>query len=178
MIVECLSFGSLWWLRPGNSNDDPRKFTTKAAVFNTTGFCHGAREHRNWTVAGVVRFNAGTLNEQRIYQDDLIQEQFHAPGLERMGSWNRLLLSRKVRHMQYPDAILVNIRSQTVGRIVFGSHWRTSGIRIVASSSFGDEQETLLLMTPDSEITTQTGKWRCVCNKSIMSLVQAATRTC
>jgi hypothetical protein len=168
MIVECISFGSLWWLRPGADPHDSLKYTSHAAVFNTTGFCWGARERRNWTVPGVVRFNAGTLGEQRITPDLLTCGKFQAAGIERSGSWNRLLLTRKVRRQLAPDAMLVGLCSSSFGVICFGSDWRTEGVRVIASSSLGREQESLLLMAPGSEFTTTKGTWRCECNNSMM----------
>ena len=41
MVIRCLTFGSLWWLRPGNQVSDPLRFSAHAAVFNTTGFVSG-----------------------------------------------------------------------------------------------------------------------------------------
>ena len=176
MIVECLSFGSLWWLRPGSVHDDPMKFTSRAAVFNTTGFRTGGRTRRNWIVAGVLRFNAGTLSEQRINPEMLTEGKFQTSGIERSGTWNRLLFTRKVRGRCVPDALLVNARSGTFGLIAFRSSWRTQGVRVVASSSFGREQESLLLMMPGTEISTRLGNWRCECNNSMMNLVQTSVR--
>ncbi len=66
MIVHCISFGTLWWLRPGTDNESSLKFSCQAAVFNTTGFISGSRERRNWIVPGVIRFNLGTCMEQQV----------------------------------------------------------------------------------------------------------------
>jgi hypothetical protein len=171
MIVECHSFGSLWWLRPGSEHDDSMKFTSRAAVFNTTGFRTGARERRNWTVAGVLRFNAGTLSEQRINPETITEGKFQTKGMERSGSWNRLLFTRKVRSQLLPDAMLLNAHSGIFGTIAFRSSWRTQGVSVIASSSFDGGQESLLLMTPGSEISTRLGNWRCECNHLKMNLV-------
>ena len=59
MMLRCLSFGSLWWLRPGEDREDSQRYVARAALFNTTGFIHGAQTRRLWLVAGVVRINAG-----------------------------------------------------------------------------------------------------------------------
>jgi hypothetical protein len=175
MIVDCVSFGTLWWVRPGSRDDDPFRYTSNAAIFNTTGFRNGARERRNWIVAGVLRFNAGTLNEQRIRPVNLEIGKFQTPGIERCGSWNRLLFMRKVKRQTQPDAMLVKIQSCTMGRVTFGSPWRTEGVRLVASSFHRGEQESLLLMTEGSEMTTTTGKWRCECSNSKMGLIHSTT---
>ena len=171
MIVVCLSFGSLWWLRPGESADTSLKFTGHAAIFNTTGFRWGARERRNWTIPGVLRFNAGTLADQRVHPEMMVGGKFQATNVEHRGSWNRLLLIRKVRRQVPPDAMLVNVRSVALGSIAFGANWRSSGVRVIASSSLGGEQETLLLMAAGSEFTTSKGTWRCQCINSTMNCV-------
>jgi hypothetical protein len=169
VIVDCLSFGSLWWLRPGETADSSLKFSGHAAIFNTTGFRQGAGERRSWTIPGVLRFNAGTLADQRLRPEMLIGGKFQATNVEHRGSWNRLLLLRKVRRQVPPDAMLVNVRSVTVGSIAFGANWRSSGVRVIASSSFGGEQETLLLMAAGGEFTTSKGTWRCQCINSTMN---------
>ena len=94
MVVHCVNFGSLWWLRPGNHTSDPLRFSSHAAVFNTTGFVSGSRERRLWHIAGVIRINLG------MHRDTDDARRFEAAryeciGLERRGEWNRLLLDRK-----------------------------------------------------------------------------------
>ena len=175
MIVQCLTFGSLWWLRPGRDKEHPERFTSQAAVFNTTGFCQGARERRKWIVAGVIRFNAGTILEQRLNPVDFKGGYFQTCGLERSGSWNRLLLLRRSRAVSVPDAVLVTVQKKDFGRLRFGSEWRTPGVRIVAASVHGEEQETLLWMQVGSEITTEKGTWRCLQNNGKVQLSQIET---
>src|SRR5580698_5534865 len=106
MIVHCVSFGTLWWLRPGNDNESSLKFSSQAAVFNTTGFISGSRERRNWIVPGVIRFNLGTCMEQRVNPERQQQTRFFSSGLERMGTQNRLLLSRQVKANAPVDLLL------------------------------------------------------------------------
>lgn len=160
MIVHCLSFGSLWWLRPGNNLDSDARFTSEAAVFNTTGFISGARERRNWIVAGVVRFNVGTCLEQRIRPEQIEQGKFSSPGPERNGVQNRLLLTGKVKANTPADLLLVCISSEQHGRISFDSEWRSKGVRILTASEFRDRQESLVLVPPDGYVKTNLGEWR------------------
>jgi hypothetical protein len=160
MILHCLSFGALWWLRPGDNDLDPEKFTSRAAIFNTTGFHQGSRERRSWTVPGVVRFNAGTCHEQRLQIGDMQAGIFETPGLERCGAQNRLLLRRKVKPSVPADMVLVRVDSDSAGRIDFGQEWRSPGIRVVAASAFSGRQQTLLLMPWSARITTEEATWR------------------
>jgi hypothetical protein len=59
MVIHCIDFGSLWWLRPGDDAADAYRFSAHAAIFNTTGFVSGCRERRFWHTSGVVRLNLG-----------------------------------------------------------------------------------------------------------------------
>ena len=174
MIIHCVSFGTLWWLRPGREDASSAKFTSQAAIFNTTGFKQGARERRNWIIAGVVRLNAGTCFDQRIRPEQIQQERFMSPGLERNGSQNRLLLTRKVRAGTPVDMLLVRISCVEYGRISFNSEWRSRGIRVLAASEFHHKQETLLLMPPDGQVATASGNWRCLWTGSTATLTRTA----
>lgn len=174
MIIHCLSFGTLWWLRPGNDDDSATRFTSQAAVFNTTGFVSGSRERRNWIIPGVVRFNAGTCLEQRIRPDQIVQGHFSSPGIERNGSQNRLLLTRKVKANGPADILLACISCNEHGRISFDSEWRSRGVRILAASEFRRQQESLVLLPPDGHIRTTLGKWRCIWTGSTATLTRMA----
>lgn len=160
MIVRCLSYGSLWWLRPGQDVTDSRRYNSHAAIFNTTGFSDGARERRNWTVPGVIRLNVGTCIDQRLCLHRIEPGCFETPGLEHNGSQNRLLLQRRTKNSVTADMVLTAVSSATIGRISFADSWRSAGIKIVCASALNGVQETLLLMPAMSQITTTTGIWR------------------
>jgi hypothetical protein len=172
VIIHCLAFGDLWWLRPGQNPDSSLRFTSDAAVFNTTGFVSGARERRNWIVPGVIRFNAGTCQEQRLRPEKTAQVRFASPGLEHRGTLNRLLLQRRVRFSVPADFILVCLSSLTHGHLHFDSEWRTSGVRLVAASEFGEMQQTMILIPPHGRIITTKGEWRCAWNDRKATLTQ------
>ena len=157
MIVHCVSFGTLWWLRPGNDNESSLKFSSHAAVFNTTGFISGSRERRNWIVPGVIRFNLGTCMEQRVNPQLQQQTRFFSSGLGRKGTQNRLLLARKVKANAPVDLLLVSISEREHGRISFDSEWRSPGVRLVAASEFGTRQESLVLLPMDGFLRTHDG---------------------
>jgi hypothetical protein len=66
MIIHCLNFGALWWMRPGRNHESATKFTTEAAVFNTTGFVSGARERRPAASRKVDRLHALLAHDRRF----------------------------------------------------------------------------------------------------------------
>jgi len=151
MVVHCISFGSLSWLRPGNVSDDPFRFSQHAAAFNTTGF---SQKRRFWHTPGVIRLNVGP-HQGNIFEPG----QYESSEMERRGEWNRVLLKRRLGHTNTPDRILLCMHSEMFGRIDFDSNWRSNDIRIVAGSAFRGEQETLILAAPGATLTTQTGHW-------------------
>ena len=163
MIVRCQSFGSLWWLRPGSHDDDPARFVSHAALFNTTGFARGAQKKRRWLVAGVVRINIG-MHPEIEDPHEFTHQTFESSGLERRGSWNRLLLGRAVRSSKKCEVLLLCANSNDVGRIDFNHKWHTQGVKVVAASANAGVQETLLLIEPGSRLITNRGVWEATWN--------------
>ena len=163
MIVRCLSFGSLWWLRPGNQASDPLRFSVRAAAFNTTGFRCGSRERRLWHISGVVRINLAShvpTSEAGNFENGC----YESPGPERRGEWNRLLLGKRTAHVIRVDRLLVCARSTVIGRIDFDSRWHDGSMVVVAASALRGVQETLVLAMPGAELRTASGKWEVTWN--------------
>ena len=74
-----------------------------------------------------------------------------------------------------PDAVLVTVHEKDFGRVRFGSEWRTPGVRIVAASVHGEEQEILLWLQVGSEFITERGTWRCQQNSGKAQLSLTGT---
>ena len=163
MILRCLSFGSLWWLRPGEDREDSQRYVARAALFNTTGFIHGAQTRRLWLVAGVVRINAGMHPDVRE-AEQFAGKTYESGGLEHRGSWNRVLLGREAKRLSNVHAILLCVRSDRVGRIEFQGKWHSEGVHVVAASAHRGVQESLLLMRPGATIQTENGVWEATWN--------------
>jgi len=163
MVIRCLNFGSLWWLRPGANTADPFRFSGRAAIFNTTGFVSGSRERRLWHISGVIRINVGMHGRAEEAQD-FETACYESPGLERRGAWNRLLLSRRLREKMPTEKVLVCARSDTIGRINFDWKWHGSDVQVVAGSAFRGVQETLILASPGARFETQKGTWEVTWN--------------
>ena len=162
-MIRCLSFGSLWWLRPGNQASDPLRFSVRAAVFNTTGFRCGSHERRLWHISGVVRINLAS-HTQTTGAHNFENGCYKSPGPERRGEWNRLLLGKCMGTAIPADRLLVCSRSTVIGRIDFDSRWNSGGVAVVAASALRGVQETLLLAVPGAELRTETGKWEVTWN--------------
>ena len=163
MVIRCLSFGSLWWLRPGNQVSDPLRFSVRAAVFNTTGFHCGSHERRLWHVSGVVRINLASHSEATragTFED----KWYQSPGPERRGEWNRLLLGKLIGSAVRADCLLLCARSSAIGRIDFDSCWCDGNVTVIAASALRGVQETLFLAVPGAELRTETGKWEVTWN--------------
>lgn len=158
MVIRCLSFGSIWWLRPGEQASDPMRFSSHAAAFNTSGFVCGTRERRLWLVSGVVRINLA-MHIQAIGAESFEDACFESPGPERRGEWNRLLLGKRLKHTAPADKLLVCTQSTMIGRIDFDDRWHDEDVNIVAGSALRGVQETLLLADPGAELRTVAGRW-------------------
>jgi hypothetical protein len=163
MVIRCLSFGSLWWLRPGNQASDPLRFSIRAAVFNTTGFRCGSHERRLWHISGVVRINLAS-HTQTAGARNFENGCYESPGPERRGEWNRLLLGKCMRTAVPADRLLVCARSTVIGRIDFEGRWYNGSVVVIASSALRGVQETLVLATPGAELRTACGKWEVTWN--------------
>jgi hypothetical protein len=161
VLIRCVSFGSLWWLRPGNDVADPLRFSLRAAIFNTTGFISNSRERRLWHVAGVVRINLG-MHSATHRADDFVTGCFESTGIERRGEWNRLLLGRRLRDRTIAETLCA--QSRLVGRIDFEDSWHGPGIEVISASAFRGVQETLMLAFRAAEFQTDQGLWEVTWN--------------
>ena len=163
MVIRCLDFGSLWWLRPGEDAADPFRFSVHAAVFNTTGFLSGCRERRFWHISGVVRINTGMHGHSQQTRD-FESSSYESPGLERRGAWNRLLLGRRLREKMPAEKVLLCARSNAIGRINFDAKWHASDVQVIAGSALRGAQETIILASPGAQFQTQKGTWEVTWN--------------
>lgn len=163
MVIRCLSFGSLWWLRPGDQAGDPLRYSAHAAAFNTTGFRSGSRDRRLWIIAGVVRINLG-MHPTFGNAEECVDASFDSRGPERRGEWNRLLLGRKLGLRTTADKLLLRLQSRGVGRIDFDIGWHDAEIRVLAASAMRGLQETLVLASPGAKFQTESGSWEVTWN--------------
>jgi hypothetical protein len=135
-----------------------------SVIYNTTGFLRGKAAKkiiRCWTFPGIVRFNCAGFPEA-THPLQLEYVSCISTGIEVYRGANRLLLQCKARPSASIDYYLVGVKSLDYGRISFAKTWRNKGVRIVASSSYAGEQETLLLVAPEGRFKTDGGIWKVV----------------
>jgi hypothetical protein len=116
-----------------------------------------------WHIAGVVRINLAmhrAIDAARNFEGGI----FECGGLERRGTWNRVLLGRRLKDSHRPKKILLCIRSSMAGRIRFDDPWHDESIEVIAASAFRGAQETLVLASPEAEFQTEEGSWEVTWN--------------
>lgn len=163
MIVQCVSFGSHWWLRKSYDRRTGAFLRHRSAFMNTTGIRHGAERKFKHSISGFLRINAGTSPHFDSPQE-LLQAKFHTEGVTRYKETNRLMLLSRASDDTEVDLFLVCIKSTSEGMINFNSAWRREGsVRIFSSTYYAREQETLLLLKRGTIIQTSLGSWRIMC---------------
>jgi hypothetical protein len=92
------------------------------------------------------------------------RECYESPGLEKRGTWNRVLLEKRLKHATRAERILVCVDSRETGRINFAGCWHDQSVSVVAASAFRGSQETLLLAMSGAEFSTEAGQWEITWN--------------
>lgn len=158
LMVQILSFGSVWWVRPGWDENNPDRYTQHAAYFNTSGIRQGRRLHPSGPVRGLVRFNGSSgLNPHRAH--DNIDRIFSFRGVERYRETNRLLIIRRMPTYVTPTHFLVAMNSGLHGAISRRRQWRIGNVQMIAMSRYRDKEEALLLLAAGTCVRTTTGIW-------------------
>jgi hypothetical protein len=172
LIVQCISFGSAWWLRPGTDRRTGAVIRVRSAFLNTTGFARGKNVARHYFAPGFVRVNAA-MNPPFSTPTELLDGKFATNGIERYKESNRLLLKARVGNSVATDAFLVCLRSGSEGKIDIKSSWRRGPVRVISSSfhRVSGAQELLLLIGPGGIVTTELGEWEVECNSKKAILV-------
>jgi|NGEPerStandDraft_6_1074524.scaffolds.fasta_scaffold79766_2 hypothetical protein len=163
MIVQCISFGSHWWLKEVCDQRTGEFLRYRSAFINTTRVnCAKTEKFKHW-LPGFVRINAGTWPRFDALEE-LLQVKFHTDGVVRYKDSNRLLLRSRAAEDAQVDQYLVCISSRIEGTINFNSDWRCGApARIFSSSYFKKMQETLLLLRQETIVKTSIGSWRIIC---------------
>jgi hypothetical protein len=171
LMVQILSFGTAWWVRPGWDERDPERFTRHAAYFNSTGIEVGSKIHTDGPVHGLIRFNFSSgLDPHHTHVN--IGRTFCFQGIEWYRETNRLLALHRAEKDVRPTHFLVRVASGLHGMISFRMAWRSDDVQTVAVSRLRGMQELLLLMTPTSHIHTKAGAWRVCQSKTELPRLQ------
>jgi hypothetical protein len=158
LLVQVLSFGSVWWVRPGWNEEDPEHYTQNAAYFNTSGIQQGRRLYPSGHVRGLVLFNVSSgLDPHRTH--DNIGRIFSFREVERYRETNRLLAIRRMPKDVTPTHLLVAMNSVLHGAISRRGQWRIGSVQVIAMSRYRGKEETLLLLAAGACVQTTVGVW-------------------
>jgi hypothetical protein len=172
MIIQCISFGSAWWLRPEYDEYSGALIRPKSAFMNTTSPDRSNRDKARWChrISGFIRINAG-MTPYFDSPKEILQAKFHTTGLEQHNGSNRLLLKRRASPDANEDHYLVRVRSTEEGMVNFYKEsWRVGRCSIVSASFGNGVQEILLLMGREAVIKTSLGNWGIICKNNIAFL--------
>ena len=163
MIVQCISFGTKWWLIKVYDQRTGEFLRYRSAFMNSTGFGRSKRKNFKHWLPGFVRINAATWPRFDA-PEELLQAKFDTDGVSRYKETNRLMLRSRASEDAPVDQYLVCINSRSEGTINFNSDWRFDApARIFSSSYFKNMQETLLLLRRETIVKTSLGSWRIMC---------------
>jgi hypothetical protein len=160
MQIKVLKFGSNWWSRFGRNQADPRRFSNRAAYYNSTGVLCGRKMRRHWAIPGLIRFNGvGDFNpnfpSRSVGHTFLCAEPTFAFG------GNRVLFTRRVDKSTAPDWYLVVVSSLRFGLFDFQCPaWKSASVQPIAVSALREKQEAMLLMRPGGWIFSNLGFWQ------------------
>lgn len=156
--VQVLSFGSAWWVRPGQDRNDPQRYTQHAAYFNTAGIVHGSKVHVAGPVRGLVRFNANSgLDPHRTAHN--LEKLFRSHPIEVYRNTNRLLILGPAEQHTVATHFLVSLDSRLYGMILRDRLLCETGVELLALSRFRGRQEALCLLAPEAHVPTTNGVW-------------------
>lgn len=145
MLVSVHSFGSIWSYRLGKDCADPRRYTSHAAFYNTTGVeVRGKMRHRS-CVYGYARFDgAGGFDPHRLSR--MVQRVFECDYLCVWNHANRVRFRRLLSQSERPERYLVAVTSDRVGVLDTDAPWRSQDSQLISFSESKERQEALLLM--------------------------------
>jgi hypothetical protein len=158
LVVQVVSFGSAWWVRPGREVGDSERYTRHAAYFNSTGIEDGGKIHTAGPVHGLVRFNVSSGLDPHRTQNN-IGQVFCFTEVERYRETNRLLALRRATTGATPTHFLIRVSSILHGSLSPARAWRSPDVQTIAVSRYRGRQESLLLLTAQSVIRTSLGVW-------------------
>jgi len=145
MLVSVHSFGSIWSHRLGKSLADPRRFTSHAAFYNTTGVEDGGKLRHRSCVYGYARFDgAGRFDPHRISR--MIHRVFECDEPCMWNGANKVRFRRLLPRAARPDRFLVTVTSDRTGTLDKHGAWSSDDSHLISFSECGDQQEAMLLM--------------------------------
>lgn len=159
MRAGVTGFGRIWRRRFGKNPDDPMRFV-RAAYYNTAGILVNGQIRQRPRIEGYARFNGiGGFSPNHPLR--MIHRVFECQEPCVWRGHNQLLFERLLPRHERPEAFLVTVQSEMVGRLQIGNNgWKSDDIWVLAFSEAGEQQEAMLLMHQDSWISTALGMFR------------------
>ena len=157
MLISVTSLGSLWRHRFSKDPTDPRRFI-RGVYYNTTGV----------HVAGIIRQRPKIVGYARFHQCSGFDPHHRACMVGRVFDcaepciWqgnNKLLFQRLLRRPELPERFLVVTRPELTGRLQIGAGWRSPDTWLISFSECNEDQEAMLLMSVESWIQTDLGRF-------------------
>ena len=178
MLVSVTSFGSLWRHRLGKNVSDPRRFA-RDVYYNTTGV----------RVAGAIRQRPKIVGYARFHECGGFDSHHPSRTVGRVFDcaepcvWqgaNKLLFQKPLHKPETPERFLVVTRPDLIGRLQIGNAgWRSPDTWLISFSECRGDQEAMFLMSSESWITTELGRFVLTLDRDrpwLASLVLTTTR--
>ena len=179
MLISVTSLGSLWRHRFSKDSTDPRRFI-RGVYYNTTGV----------HVAGIIRQRPKIVGYARFHQCSGFDPQHFARTVGRVFDcaepcvWqgdNKLVFQHLLRKSELPERFLVVTRPEQTGRLQIGNAgWRSPDTWLISLSECRGDQEAMFLMSSESWITTELGRFVLTLDRDrpwLARLVLTTTRT-
>lgn len=155
MRITVMGFGSVWRHRLGKC--DARGRPTRPVCYNTTGVLVHGNVRQRPRICGYARFDMiGGFDPN--HPSRMIGRAFEcAEPTVWMGS-NKLLFKRILKTGERPDRFLIAANSRAVGQLAVGEQgWRSGDEWLLSFSEYGEQQESMLLMSIGQWVRTTLG---------------------
>lgn len=160
MLVSIEGFGRIWEQRTGKDPADPRRFSARAAFYNTTGVPvgeNGTVKYR-WKLGGKIRFQGGSAFDSARVENNL-GRVFECDEPEPRFTWLQMCCKRRLPQPAIPDCFLFRVTSERIGWMNFKSDTvKSPDTFLLSYSAEHGDQEVLILMKPGAWVQGRHGR--------------------
>jgi len=179
VLVSVISVGSLWRHRFSKDQKDQHRFA-QGVYYNTTGVRVAGAIRQRPKIVGYARFHQCSGFDPH-HPSRMVGRVFDcAEPCVREGA-NKLLFQHVLRKPDLPQGFLVVTRTEFTGRLQIGAAgWRSPDTWLISLSECRGDQEAMFLMSAESWIATELGRFVLTSNRDrpwLASLVLTTTRT-
>ena len=178
MLVSVTSFGSLWRHKFSKDQNDSRRFA-RGAFYNTTGVRVAEVMRQRPKIIGYARFHqCGGFDPH--YPSRMVGRVFDCAEPCVWQGANKLLFQKPLHKPEPPERFVVVTRPEQTGRLQIGNAgWRSPDTWLLSLSECRGDQEAMFLMSSESWITTELGRFVLTLDRDrpwLASLVLTTTR--